>query len=136
MEHIVIEGVDVNAFYNELNEKRAKIREGASKVISDNLDTAKTLTKQLIASQDVEEIKSLATQAYQALQNVEMVSEVSGVRFYLAYSSNYDDYEDILSYALDDNSNKLLRGLSEVRDLQNLFSNLEYQSGEWNTSFC
>ena len=136
MEHIVIEGVNVNEFYNELNEKRAKIREGASKVISDNLDTAKTLTKQLIASQDVEEIKSLATQAYQALQNVEMVSEVSGVRFYLAYSSNYDNYEDILSYALDDNSNKLLRGLSEVRDLQNLFSNLEYQSGEWNTSFC
>lgn len=136
MENIVISGINVNEIYNDLLEKRNTIKEGASQVIADNLELAKTITKQLIESKDIEEIKSLATQATQALKTVEMVSEVSGVRFYLAYSSNYDNYEDILSYALDDNDNTLLKGLSEIRDLQNLFSNLEYQSGEWNTSFC
>lgn len=136
MENIVINGVNINEFYTQMVETKNKVREGASTVISDNLELAKTLTRQLIASENVEEIKSLAVQAHDALHIVYMVSEVSGVRFYLPYSSNYDRYENILSYALDDNDNELLKGLPEVRDLQGLFSDLEYQSGEWNTSFC
>lgn len=135
-ESIVIDGININDFYNELLEKRAKIKQGASKIISDNLDLAKSLTRQLISSEDIEEIKKLAVEAHNALKKVEMVSEVSSVRFYLPYSSNYDRSNDILSYVLDDNENDLLNGLPEVRKLQDLFSNLEYQSGEWNTSFC
>lgn len=142
---MIIAEVNVTSMYNELVENRNKIREGAAKIISDNIDLAKDLTKTLIASKDVEEIKKLAIQAHDALKVVKMVSYASGVEYYLPYSTNYDDSSDIMSYILEDGYydedeeheyNQLLKGLSEVRSLTSLFRNLEQQSGQWNTSFC
>lgn len=144
---IIIAEVNVTNMYNELVENRNKIREGAAKIISDNIDLAKDLTKTLIASKDVEEIKNLSIQAQDALKIVKMVSYASGVEYYLPYSTNYDDSSDIMSYILQDGYydedegeeheyNELLKGLPEVRSLTSLFRNLEQQSGQWNTSFC
>jgi hypothetical protein len=138
---IIIAEVNVNNLYNELIEKRKKIREGASKIMSDNLELAKSLTKTLVTSKDVEEIKKLANEAYEALEIVNMVSYASGIEYYLPYSSNYDDSSEIMSHVLDDcyyeeEYNKLLKDVPEIKKLTNLFYDLERQSGQWNTSFC
>lgn len=149
---IIIDGINVNELHSELIEKRHKMREGASKIMAENLELAKSLTKQLLLSKDVEEIKKMAIEAHGALEIVEMVSYVSGVHYYLPYSSNYDDSSDIMSHVLDEDYydyyeedeededepryNKLLNDVPEVRKLTSLFRDLEYQSGKWNTSFC
>lgn len=137
---IIIAGINVNQLHSDLIDQRKKMREGASKIMSDNLELAKSLTKQLIVSKDVEEIKKLASEAYKALEVVKMVSYVSNIEYYLPYSSNYDSSSDIMSYMLDDDYNedynKLLKNVPEVKQLTNLFRDLEQQSGQWNTSFC
>lgn len=146
MADIIIKNVNVTNLYNELITQRKTIREGASKIIADNIDLAKSLTRTLLESKDVEEIKKLATEAHQALETVSLVSYVSGVQYYLPYSSNYDDSSDIMSQALDGDYydydedstkfNGLLNEVPEVDALTSLFRDLEYQSGKWNTSFC
>ena len=149
---IIIEGININQLQSDLIEQRKKMREGASKVMAENLELAKSLTKQLLVSKDVEEIKRMANEAYAALEIVDMVSYVSNVHYYLPYSSNYDDYSDIMSHVLEEDYydyyeedeededtphyNPLLKGLPEINKLTRLFRDLEYQSGKWNTSFC
>lgn len=149
---IIIEGININQLHSDLIEQRKKMREGASKVMAENLELAKSLTKQLLVSKDVEEIKRMANEAYAALEIVDMVSYVSNVHYYLPYSSNYDDYSDIMSHVLEEDYydyyeedeededtpryNPLLKGLPEINKLTRLFRDLEYQSGKWNTSFC
>lgn len=145
-DNLIIEGININQLNNDLIEQRKLMREGASKVMAENLELAKSLTKQLMASKDVEEIKTMALQAYKALEVVKMVSYVSDIEYYLPYSSNYDDHSDIMSHVLDgdyydedeeeESYNELLNDLPEVENLSKLFRKLEYQSGQWNTSFC
>lgn len=135
---IIIEDLNITEFYNDLLEKRIKIRKGASEIIADNIKLAQSFTKQLLESQDLEEIKTLAKNAYQALETTNIVSEVSGVHFYLPYSSNYDN-ADIFGRILDNynfEDDSLLKDLPEIAKLQQLFENLEYKSGQWNASFC
>lgn len=142
---IMIEGINITQLNNDLIEKRKVMREGASKLMSENLELAKSLTKKLMASKDVEEIKKMALEAQRALEVVKMVSYVSDIEYYLPYSSNYDDHSDIMSHVLDgdyydyddeEQYNELLNDLPEVENLAKLFRKLEYQSGQWNTSFC
>lgn len=148
---IIIEGININQLHSDLIEQRKKMREGATKVMAENLELAKNLTRELVESKDLEEIKQKANQAYAALENVKMVSYVSDIEYYLPYSSDYDSHSDIMSHLLEEDYyddyydedeedapkyNELLKGVPEVKKLSRLFYDLEYQTEQWNTSFC
>lgn len=146
-ENIIIDGVNVTELYNDIVTKRSKIRQGASALISTNLEKAQSLVKVLVKSKDAEEIQKLAVEAYSALESVKIISEASGVEYYLPYSSNYDSHSDIMSHVLDgdyygydddeeEEYNELLDKIPEIRELTNLFYSMERQSGQWNTSWC
>lgn len=128
---MIINGVSING----LIDQREAIREGASKIISDNIDIAEELTEKLLESQDLEEIQTLAQQAYKALSIAETLSEVSGVTFYLEYE---EDSTRKISNLLDDSNNALISGNWNgiISDLYHLYYNMEKQTQKWNASFC
>lgn len=135
-EDIIINGVSVN----ELKRQRSAIRQGASTIISQNIELAKTLTQSLIASEDKEEIKKLAKEAYEALDTANVVSGVSGVDFFLPFYEEYGNYDgsEIFSNMLEDSDNELISEVWDqaVGDLYELFSDMESQSRDWHSSRC
>lgn len=130
---IVINGVSVN----ELKKQRAAIREGASKIISENIDLAKTLTQQLVESEDPKVIERLAQEAYTALDTANVVSGVSGVSFYLPFYEEYRD-EETYSSMLEESENELVSENWDgaVSKLYNLYEEMESQSRDWHSSRC
>lgn len=109
---IIINGVSVN----ELKKQRDAIRQGASKIISENIELAKSLTNQLVMSDSVDEIKKLAEEAYDALDTAKVVSGVSGVTFSLPFYEEYGNYEssEIFSHKLEQSENKLISEKWEI----------------------
>lgn len=135
-EDIIINGVSVN----ELKRQRSAIRQGASTIISQNIELAKNLTQSLIASEDKEEIKKLAKEAYEALDTANVVSGVSGVDFFLPFYEEYGSYDgsEIFSSMLEDSDNELISEVWDqaVGDLYELFADMESQSRDWHSSRC
>ena len=131
---IIINGVSVN----ELKKQRLAIREGASAIIAENLNVAKSLTQKLIESQDKEEIKALAEKAFDALETVNVVSGVSGITYFLPFYEEYGDNDEILSRKLENSNNQVLEEVWEdgVNKLYSLFEDMESTSRDWNSSNC
>lgn len=131
---IVINGISVN----ELREKRVAIREGASKIISENVELAQILTQKIVAVETKEELDNLATEAYEALHTASILSDISGVSFFLPYSEEYGyDNEKVCSNILDNSDNQVLKAnYSAVRPLCNLLYDMESQSRDWHASTC
>ena len=133
---IIINGVSIN----ELKKQRDSIRQGAAKIISENIDIAKELTKKLVESTDKVEIKSWAKEAYEALDNANVVAGVSGVSFLLPFYEEYGSYEseEIFSSLLEESDNEVLKEVwdDSVNQLYNLFYNMETQSRDWHSSRC
>lgn len=132
---IIINGVSVN----ELKKQRDAIRQGASKIISENIELAKSLTNQLVMSDSVDEIKKLAEEAYDALDTAKVVSGVSGVTFSLPFYEEYGNYEssEIFSHKLEQSENKLIsENWDIISNLYYLFDNMESQSCDWHSSRC
>lgn len=127
-EDIILNGINIDKAYDELYNVRAKIRQEASKYMSDNIDLAQSLTKQLSELKDVELINKVAIEAYNALINVKKVSEVSGVEYYLPYSSH--------NSLLSSYNNKSLVGVKIINELSDLFDEFETQTSRWNASYC
>lgn len=135
-EDIIINGVSVN----ELKKQREAIRQGASTIISQNIERAKELTQTLVQSKDKEEIKKLAKEAHEALDNANVVAGVSGVGFFLPFYEEYGSYEgdEIFSNMLEENDNELLAEVwdESISQLYTLFYNMESQSRDWHSSRC
>lgn len=134
-EDIIINGVSVN----ELKRQRNAIRQGASQIISKNIELAKNLTNQLLKSDNADEIKKLAEEAHEVLDTANIVSSVSGVTFSLPFYEDYGNYEseDIFSHKLEQSANKLINeNWDLIRDLYCLFDSMESQSREWHSSRC
>jgi hypothetical protein len=133
---IIINGVSVN----QLKAQRAAIREGASKLIAENIETAKNLTKKLVESEDSQEIETLAKEAYEALDTAQVVSGVSGVSFFLPFYEEYGSYngDEIFSNILEESENELVSENWDgaVSKLYRLFGNMESQSRDWHSSRC
>jgi hypothetical protein len=131
---IVINGISVNA----LREQRAAIREGASKLISENVELAQILTQKLVEVETKEELENLAVEAYEALSIANVLSDTSGVSYYLPYYEDYGDENDkICSHLLENSSNEVLTtNFDTVRELCRLFYDMESQSREWHASTC
>lgn len=131
---IVINGVSVN----ELQKQRAAIREGASKMISENIELAKILTNKIVEAEDKDQIENLAKDAYEALHTANQLSDISGVSFYLPYYEEYGDENDqVCSTLLENSENTVLtENWSAVSQLCNLFNNMESQSRDWHASTC
>lgn len=130
---IVINGVSVN----ELKKQRVAIREGASQIISENINIAKTLTQQLVESEDPKVVERLAQEAYTALDTANVVSGVSGVTFYLPFYEEYRD-EETFSSMLEETENEVVSANWDgaVSKLYNLFEEMESQSRDWHSSRC
>lgn len=130
---IVINGVSVN----ELKKQRVAIREGASQIISENINIAKTLTQQLVESEDPKVVERLAQEAYTALDTANVVSGVSGVTFYLPFYEEYRD-EETFSSMLEETENEVVSENWDgaVSKLYNLFEEMESQSRDWHSSRC
>lgn len=134
-EDIIINGVSVN----ELKKQRDAIKQGASKIISENIELAKKLTKKLLKSKKSEEILSLAKEAYEALDTANILSGVSGVTFSLPFYEEYGNYEsdEIFSFKLEESENELVNeNWDSISDLYNLFYEMESQSRDWHSSRC
>lgn len=135
-EDIIINGVSVN----ELKRQREAIREGAAQIISQNISLAQSLTEQLVQSEDKDEIKSLAKQAFDALDTASVLSGVSGITFFLPFHEEYGNYDssEIYSSILEDCENELIDEVWDdgVRELCELFYDMEAQSRDWNSSRC
>ena len=135
---IIINGVSVN----ELKKQRNAIRQGASVIISQNIEIAKSLTKKLVESENKEEIKRLAKEAYEALDTANVVSGVSGVSFLIPFYEEYGNYDEdeIFSRVLEkeENDNELISEVWDdaIGDLYELFSEMENQSRDWHSSRC
>lgn len=133
---IIINGVSIN----ELKKQRDSIRQGAAKIISENLEIAKELTQKLVESTDKVEINSLAKEAYEALDNANVVAGVSGVSFLLPFYEEYGRYEgeEIFSTLLEESDNEILKEVwdDSVNQLYNLFYTMETQSRDWHSSRC
>lgn len=133
MKEIMINGINVQ----ELQQKREEIREGAATFISDNLDLANELTHKLLKSENREEIETLLKEAYELLAMTNLVSDVSGVGFYIPYSQDYCDRDEIVfSSAI--SRNKTLRELwnNGAQSLFALYSKMEDKSHGWHASYC
>lgn len=131
---IVINGISIH----QLRTQRVAIREGASKIIAENVDLAQILTQKIVESENKEEIENLAKEAYEALNTANIVSDVSGVSFYLPYYEDYGDENDkICSNMLENSENEVLvANFDAVRDLCHLFYTMESQSRDWHASTC
>lgn len=133
---IIINGVS----FNKHEEDRKKMRQGASQLISDNMEVAKSLTKSVIESKDGQEIEDLAKKAYEALSLASKLSDVCGISFFLPFYEEYGQYEtkDIFSSMLENSDNGVLNANFDgsVNDLCNLFGDMEAQSRDWNSSTC
>jgi hypothetical protein len=132
---IIINGVSVN----ELKKQRAAIREGAAKLIAENIETAKSLTRKIIESEDKQEIEQLAKEAYEALDTANVLSGASGVNFYLPFYEEYRDEDEIFSHMLEGSENELLDEAvwdGALGDLYSLFEDMESQSRDWHSSRC
>jgi hypothetical protein len=131
---IVINGISIN----ELRNQRVAIREGASKLIAENVDLAQILTKKIVESKNSKEIEDLAEEAYEALNTANIVSDISGVNFYLPYYEDYGDENDkICSHILEESDNEVLNECrSSIRKLCSLFYTMESQSRDWHASTC
>lgn len=138
MEEIIINGINLN----ELSVQIKSIRQEASVLISQSIDLAKKLTKELVHAQTKEEIEEYANRVYAALKKASFISDVSGVKFSLPYNSSYNGYydENTLSAMLEDSENTLLNDMvnqsNELRELLNLTYDMEYQSKHWDSSVC
>lgn len=138
MKQIIINGINLN----DLQQQILSIRKESSKLISENIQTAQDLTKQLVQSDNAELIQTLAKQAYEALSEANFISSVSGVEFNMPYNSSYNgEYDDdTLSAMLDDTENEVLKPLvrnnEDLRNLLDLAYSMEYQTQSWNASFC
>lgn len=133
---IIINGVSIN----ELKKQRNSIRQGAAKIISENLEIAKELTQKLVESTDKVEINSLAKEAYEALDNANVVAGVSGVSFLLPFYEESGSYEskEIFSTLLEESDNEILKEVwdDSLNQLYNLFYTMETQSRDWHSSRC
>jgi fibronectin type 3 domain-containing protein len=132
-EDIIINGISVN----NLKAQRDAIRQGASKIIAENVELAKTLTRKIVEAEDKEEVDNLAKEAYEALDTANLLSGVSGVSYYLPYYEEYgDDNDNICSSLLENSENELLHKNDEVNKLCRLFYTMESQSRDWHASTC
>lgn len=135
-EDIVINGVSLN----ELKRQRDSIRPGASALISEKIELAKSLTQTLVKSTNTEEIEQLAAQAYEALDSAKLVSGISGVNFYLPFYDSQNDYTEgeTFSSMLEESDNEVLTENFKggVKKLYNLFYEMESQSADWHASRC
>lgn len=133
---IIINGVSIN----ELKKQRNAIRQGAAKLIAENIELATKLTQKLVESKDKEEIKVLAKEAYEALDNANVISGVSGIDFCIPFYEEDGNYEseDILSTVLEDSDNEVLNEMWQngVSALSSLFYSMERQSRDWHSSRC
>lgn len=132
---IIINGVSVT----ELKKQRAAIREGASKLIAENIDLAKSLTQKLLESENREELQQLAGEAYEALDNAQVVSGVSGVTFFLPfYEEGGYSSDEIFSSILENSENDLIHDNwdGSLSSLYDLFYDMEVQSRGWHSSRC
>lgn len=130
---IIINGINLQEF----KKQKESMTTEAAKMIGQQLELAKSLTTQLINSQDKDEIKQLAHQAYEALNQAKEVSEISGVAFLLPFYEEYGSYDDneIFSYQLDNCNNPLFNEIwgtgSGLKELFDLFEDMESQSRDW-----
>lgn len=131
---IIINGISVQ----ELKKQRSAIRQGASAVIAENLNLAKSLTAKILTSQDKEEIKQLAEEAYDSLETVDVVSGVSGVTYFLPFYEEYGDNDEVYTRQLERSDNEVLQEVwsESIQKLFNLFESMESTSREWNSSNC
>lgn len=136
MEDIIINGVSVNS----LKQQREAIREGASKIIAENIEKATALTRELLECEDYAEVERLAALAYQTLDTVQVVSGVSGVTFFLPYYEEYGDNDGIITSLIDNTENEAvmdnLAARGAVRKLYSLLGSMETQSRDWHSSTC
>lgn len=138
MEDIIINGINLN----DLQKQKIAILQEASVVIAENIDLAKSLTKQLVEHTDKVEMRQIAAKALHALEKASFISDVSGVQFDLPYTSSYSGYydKDTLSAMLENSKNEVLNELfaqsEEVRALLSLVEEMEYQSKYWDSSIC
>jgi hypothetical protein len=134
---IVINGVSVN----KLAEDKRAIREGATKLIADNIAEVQTLVKAMVLLKDAAPIENMASKALALLDAAATVSSVSGVQYYLPYYDNWND-DDVISELLENSENKVIQELigwqssSDVKSLRRLAESMENESKNWNTSNC
>lgn len=142
---IVINGVSIE----ELKKQRQALQQGASKVISDNIEAATKLVHEIMKSESKEDALKLAEEAYEHLDTAEIVSGVSGVQFFLPFYEEYGPYEhdDILSSILsqdyvddeDDVNDNVSFSWQDKNALYKLYQkleNMESDSLAWNSSMC
>lgn len=138
MEEIVINGISLN----DLQTKIHSIRKEASSLISNNIDLAITLSKEMVQSESKEEIKEKANKAYEALKKAQFISDVSGITCVVPYNSSYTgDYDDdTISAMLEDSENDVFNEVykedNTLSNLYNLAYDMEYQTKQWNASAC
>lgn len=138
MEDIIINGINLA----ELQKNIHSIRKEASRLISENIRLAITLSKEIAQSKSKEEIKEKAVKAYEALQKANFISDVSGITCVVPYNSSYSgDYdEDTISATIEDSENEVLNEVykedNALSNLVNLAYDMEYETKQWNASAC
>lgn len=147
MEDIIIDGVNLNelkvkydALAAEQAVMRGNIRKGASKFISDAIESAKISLNLIVNAEDTEEIniEEVSQNALSLLENAKFVSDVSGVSYYLPYYDRQADYHpdgspytsQIEDSVFGDYDNKTLNSL------WSLLEDMESDVSDWNTSYC
>ncbi|MGZ8887958.1 MAG: hypothetical protein ACXW1D_00200 [Halobacteriota archaeon] len=112
----------------ELGETKAELEEALDPELEGYAGTQVNLVSV------TEEIQKLAKLAKENLGLADLVAGVSGVKYYLPYSSEYDndgycykfECSDLYDYINKDN----------VSELVGVLEDMEYQSRQWNQSTC
>lgn len=138
MQQIIINGVNLNDIEAQIN----SVRQEATALISQNIELAQSLTKQLVVHNNKVEMREMAKNAYEALEKASFIGRVTGVHCSLPYNSGYSGYydKDTLSAMLEDSDNEVLKELfaqsAELKALLNLACDMEYDSKHWDSSVC
>jgi len=139
MDDVIIEGISIN----ELKATKAKIQQGANKVISDSIEQATKVFHEMMEAESYDEAEKLAQQAYDLLETANVVSGVSGVKFSLPYYEEYGQYEsdEVMSHILENNEENEnvesdWQNKNNIYRLQSLLENMESQACNWYSSKC
>lgn len=131
---IIINGINLS----DLQEQKKSIRQGASSLISNHVAKAKNYCRQILESEDAEEIKQLAEDAYESLDTANYISDVSEVTFNLPFHEDYEQNTEAFSYMLENSENQVLKDnwKGAVGNLYSLLEDMEYKSHGWHSSSC
>lgn len=133
MSDIVINGVSIT----ELNKQRLAIKEDASKLMAERIETVKTLVSTILEAETLTVAEEAATEAERLLREVSEIHTASGVEYYLPYSSEYSS--DGYASDIDDKMGEFditWRSKSILVDFQQTLEDMEYVVCGWNTSKC